>query len=258
MSGVFDAYAGYYDELYRDKDYAGEAAYVSSHIRRHCPKAESILELGCGTGAHAEHLARDGFLVHGVDISDRMVSGAKARQGRLATDIASRLGFEVGDARSVRTGRKYDVVVSLFHVMSYQVGNSDLQAVVSTAAEHLEPGGLFLFDYWYGPAVLSEKPSVRVKRYENESMRIIRIGEPDLRASENVVRVNYQVLIEEKKSGKLHEIHETHPMRYLFLPEVASMLAGSRLQAVDACEWMTSNPPSATTWNVCSVARAPE
>ena len=27
---VFDAYAAYYDLLYRDKDYAGEAAYVLS------------------------------------------------------------------------------------------------------------------------------------------------------------------------------------------------------------------------------------
>ena len=33
MSQVFDAYARYYDLLYRDKDYAGEAEYVAAHIR---------------------------------------------------------------------------------------------------------------------------------------------------------------------------------------------------------------------------------
>ena len=55
MNPAFDTYARYYDLLYRDKDYAGEAAYVASHIRQHAPEAARILELGCGTGAHAEH-----------------------------------------------------------------------------------------------------------------------------------------------------------------------------------------------------------
>ena len=35
MTEVFDAYAAYYDLLYRDKDYPGEARYVQSLLRRH-------------------------------------------------------------------------------------------------------------------------------------------------------------------------------------------------------------------------------
>jgi predicted TPR repeat methyltransferase len=63
MSQVFDTYARYYDLLYRDKDYAGESEYVAAHIRKQAPQAKCILELGCGTGAHAEHLARMGYTV---------------------------------------------------------------------------------------------------------------------------------------------------------------------------------------------------
>jgi len=46
----FALYARYYDLLYADKDYAGEAAYVAGLIRQRLPGATRILELGSGTG----------------------------------------------------------------------------------------------------------------------------------------------------------------------------------------------------------------
>jgi methylase of polypeptide subunit release factors len=64
---VFGAYARYYDLLYRDKDYAAEAQYVHRLIQSHALGARSILELGCGTGAHAVLLAGEGYRIHGVD-----------------------------------------------------------------------------------------------------------------------------------------------------------------------------------------------
>ena len=71
---VFDGYARYYDLLYRDKDYAAEARHVHDIIQRHSPGAHSILELGCGTGAHAIHLATMGYAIHGVDRSHEMLA----------------------------------------------------------------------------------------------------------------------------------------------------------------------------------------
>ena len=50
---VFRHYARYYDLLYRDKDYAAEAAYVSKLLGRYGDHAASILDIGCGTGLHA-------------------------------------------------------------------------------------------------------------------------------------------------------------------------------------------------------------
>lgn len=220
MSQVFDAYARYYDLLYRDKDYAGEAEYVAAHIRKQVPHAKRILELGCGTGAHAEHLARMGYTVHGVDVSEAMLARAEARKAALPTELAARLSFGLGDVRAVRTGETYDAVISLFHVMSYQTGNADLEAAFETASVHLLSGGIFLFDFWYGPAVLAQQPDVRVRRLEDEVIKVTRIAEPELHVNENVVDVNYTVLIEVKATKKVEQVRETHRMRYLFLPEL--------------------------------------
>ena len=220
MSRVFDTYAHYYDLLYRDKDYAGEAEYVAAHIRKQAPQAKRILELGCGTGAHAEHLARMGYTVHGVDMSPAMLTRAEARKATLPREVAARLSFSLGDVRTVRRGETYDAVISLFHVMSYQITNADLDAAFETASVHLQPGGLFLFDFWFGPAVLTQRPDVRVRRLEDEEIKVTRIAEPEMHVNENVVDVNYTVFIEVKGSMKVEQVNEKHRMRYLFLPEL--------------------------------------
>jgi SAM-dependent methyltransferase len=255
MSQVFDTYAHYYDLLYRDKDYAGEAEYVATHIRKQAPKAKRILELGCGTGAHAEHLARMGYTVHGVDMSEAMLARAEVRKAALPPELAARLSFDHGDVRTVRTGGTYDAVISLFHVISYQTTNADLEAAFETASVHLQPGGLFLFDFWYGPAVLTQRPEVRVKRLEDDEIKVTRIAEPVLHVNENVVDVNYQVCIEVNESGKVEQVQETHKMRYLFLPEITRLLDSFEFAMIEAREWLTDNPPGESSWGVLAVSR---
>lgn len=252
MSQVFDTYARYYDLLYRDKDYAAEAEYVAAHIREHGPQAKRILELGCGTGAHAEYLARMGYTVHGVDLSDEMLSRAEARKAALPVDVASRLSFGLGDVRTVRTGQLYDVVISLFHVMSYQTTNSDLIATYETAAIHLLKGGIFLFDFWYGPAVLTQIPKVRIRRLEDDQTKVVRIAEPVMHINDNVVDVNYTVFVEVKDTGKVEQIQETHRMRYLFLPELLGYGAG-KFKELDSYAWMKNEPVSVDSWGVLKV-----
>jgi len=255
MTRVFDTYARYYDLLYRDKDYAGEAEYVAAHIRKQAAKGKRILELGCGTGIHAEHLARMGYAVHGVDMSETMLAGAAVRKKGLSPEVAERLSFGPGDARTVRTGDNYDVVISLFHVVSYQITNVDLKAAFATAREHLKPGGIFLFDFWYGPAVLTDPPAVRVKRLEDSEIEVLRIAEPVVHFNENVVDVNYQVMITEKATGQVETFRETHHMRYLFLPEVVGYLEQHGFILEQAEEWGSGKVPGSDTWGVCCVAR---
>jgi SAM-dependent methyltransferase len=251
MSAVFDAYARYYDLLYADKDYEAEARYVDSHVREHVPGAKRLLELGCGTGSHAEHLARLGYAVHGIDSSEQMVARSQKRKAACPADVAEKLAFDAGDARSVRTGQQYDAVISLFHVVSYQTSNADLDATFATAAAHLPSGGLFLFDFWYGPAVLAQRPGVRTKRLEDDVVRVTRTARPELNVNENWVDVHYDVAIQDKESGNVDHVNETHRMRYLFLPEIARIASTGAWHAPRAYAWMTRRPLGEEDWSGC-------
>ncbi len=248
---VFGAYSRYYDLFYRDKDYAGEADYVHGLIRRFHPAAASLLDLGCGTGRHARLLAEKGYRVAGVDRSAEMlaVAGQAAPAG---------VTFHHGDLRTVRLGETFDVVVSLFHVISYQTGNQDLRAAFATVREHLVPGGLFIFDCWYGPAVLTDRPVVRVKRLEDGTTAVTRVVEPVLHPNDNLVDLHYQVLVRDKAAGTVDELSEIHQIRYLFRPELELLLNAAGLSLVAETEWLSGRPLGWDTWGACFVARRTE
>ncbi len=249
---VFGEYSRYYDLLYRDKDYPGESRFIEDAIRRHRPRARHVLELGCGTGLHACLLAEGGLAVEGVDRSEAMLHAAKERRKGCTPEVQGRLCFLPGDVRSYRSAARYDVVLSLFHVISYQTSNEDLRTAFATAAANLVPGGLFFFDYWYGPAVLTERPAVRVKRMESEDVLIIRIAEPRLFSGESSVEVNYTILVDDKKTGSTQRLTESHRMRYLFLTEIELLASQAGFRVMESCEWMTGKAPGMDTWGVCS------
>lgn len=253
---VFGTYARYYDLLYQDKNYREEAAYVHRLVQHYAPNARTILELGCGTGAHASFLAGFGYELHGVDRSADMLDRARHSLSEMRPEDARRLAFSSGDVRSFRLAQRFDAVISLFHVMSYQVKNEDLTASFATARAHLNPGGIFIFDCWYGPGVLTERPSPRTKRLENEEISVVRFAEPVMHPRDNLVDVNYRILVEDKKTRQVEELEETHRMRYLFEPEIDYFLSGSGLERIHAAEWMSDKKPGFDTWNVCFVARS--
>ena len=254
MKNLFNAYAHYYDLLYGDKAYDLESMYLHSLIECHSSNNLSILELGSGTGGHAEHLAAMGYNVHGVDLSSTMVEFANLRKKGLAPAISDRLSFETNDIREYRTQRKFDVVISLFHVMSYQTSNADLLKVFETAAHHLNPGGLFIFDYWYGPAVLTQRPLVKVKRMENDRSEVLRIAEPMVDVSTNSVKVDFTVLVSNKrKKSQISLVQENHTMRYLFLPELE--LLSKEFRLMNSYAWMSKISPTSDDWSAVSIMR---
>lgn len=249
---VFGAYSRYYNLFYKDKDYAGEAKYVQGLTEKHHSGAKSILDLGCGTGRHAILLAEKGYEVTGVDRSEEMLAVANAQ---LSTFNSQRFcNFHLGDIRSIRLDRTFDVVVSLFHVISYQPGNDDLRAAFATVREHLRPGGVFIFDGWYGPAVLTDRPVVRVKRLEDDEIAVTRIVEPVMHPNDNLVDLHYDVRVRDKASGKVEEVRETHRMRYLFRPEIEMLLQETGMTLIAAAEWMTDRPLGFDTWGGCFIA----
>jgi SAM-dependent methyltransferase len=245
-SSVFNAYSRYYDLLYHDKDYVGEVEYIQTLLIRLGIAKGSLLEFGSGTGKHGSLLANRGYHVHGIERSAEMVA-----------QVVSVDGFycEQGDICTVQLDRTFDVVLSLFHVISYQTTNASLEAVFNRANEHLMPGGLFIFDFWYSPAVYSQRPSVRVKRIRDDHVEIIRLAEPVIFSNENRVDVNYTIFVRDLVGGNVKTINETHSMRHFSLPEIDLLARKSGFERIRSEEFLTSKPADEDTWGVCVVLK---
>lgn len=246
MAPIFDKYATYYDALYKDKPYQLEADYIHNLIQSHSPEAKNILEFGSGTGKHAILLNSKGYEIDGVDQSESMLSQTQTAQG---------VNFHIGDIRSIHIDKQFDVVISLFHVMSYMNDDEDFIQVLSNAKKHLTSSGIFIFDVWYAPAVLNLKPETRTKRIDSSTIEILRITESEIDTLRSIVKVNFSVFLRDKSSGEIDYLEEDHSMRYFTSNEIKLLATIAGFEVIATEEFQTGNPLDDTTWGACFVLK---
>lgn len=254
MSEVFgQVYADAYDHIYRDKDYDGETDVLERVFLEYAPTpVHRVLDLGCGTGNHALRLAAKGYHVVGVDRSAEMleVAQSKARQEGVS------IRLHQGDVREVDLGESFDAAVMMFAVLGYQLENDDVLNALKTARNHLKPQGLLVFDVWYGPTVLAQRPGDRVRIIETENGTLLRAASGELDIRRHVCAVRFH-LWQMEGDRVLARTDETHPMRFFFPQELELFLevTGFHLLRLGAFPDFDRDPDE-TTWNVMVVGQA--
>ena len=248
MDNNYKLYSKYYNLLYKDKDYHAEVNYVAENLLKYSNHIKNILEFGSGTGGHGLLLNEKGFDVFGLERSEDMVSVAKEKG----------LACAVADIAYFKLDKKYDAVIALFHVVSYLTSNEALIASFKNAYNHLVEEGVFLFDVWYSPAVYNLKALPRIKRMQNEELKVIRIAEPIIDFNKNLVNVQFSVIAKDMISGEVSELNENHPMRHFSIPEIELLAENTGFEILKVEEFLTGNEPSEKTWGVCFILKKKE
>jgi len=214
-----NTYSAHYDDIYRAKDYEAECDFVETLIQRSGVDVESIIDLGCGTGGHLIPLSRRGYCMTGVDVSPQMLDIAKEKTRSAGIDTPL---FE-GDLRTVDTGKRYDAAISMFSVFGYLQSNSDVAEACGNIRKMLNPGGLFIFDVWFGPAVIAEPPGQRFRRFVEGDTEILRFTEPITDLENHIVETRFHVLtIRDNRIVARDE--ENHRVRFFFPIEIRRYL----------------------------------
>ncbi len=256
MSKVFGGiYSDVYDLIYKDKNYDSECDLLESIFKKYSNKpVKSILDLGCGTGNHAIPLVKRGYQVTGIDLSESMLEHARTKIRNIKEKKLLKL--IKGDVRSFKVAQDFDAAIMMFAVLGYQLENSDISSTLKCVRKHLKKDGIFIFDVWYGPAVLHDKPSQRIKIFPTPKGRVLRIASGDLDIMKHLCTVHYLVW-EIEKNKIMKEIEEHHTMRFFFLKELEFFLQALGLKML---HWGAfpeiSSLPIESTWNVIGIAKA--
>ncbi len=245
-------YAEQYDLLYANKNYAGECDLLEEVFRRFGDgQVRVVLDMGCGTGEHAIVLAKRGYRVTGIERSREMLGRAHSK----ATAANINVRWIEGDIQRTNGEGPYDAVTLMFAVLGYQVTNAEVLAVLTNAHRHLRPGGLLVFDTWYGPAVLGVKPADRIKVIEDNGGQVIRTATSTLDTRHHLCDVHYRLwrVVGDQVVSRSQELHR---MRFFLPMELEFFLnsAGFTLVSLSAFPEL-DRPADETTWNVLWVAK---
>ena len=252
MSEPFGSiYADCYDTLYQEKDYEAECDLIERLFKTYGDgQIKTVLDLGCGTGNHALPLSIKGFEVTGVDRSESMLA-----QARKKAAPAERDAFYQADIQSLNLGRQFDAALLMFAVLGYQLDKAEVTAALRTARRHLRSGGLLLFDVWYGPAVLFQRPSERVKTIPTLTGKISRVSSSELDLSRHTCTVRFHLwkFDAERLSS---ETEEEHRVRYFFPLELKLFLEATEFTLIRLGAFPEfDKDPDEKTWNVLCLAR---
>lgn len=218
----FSGYAKYYDDMYKTKGYKEETDLIESVFAKFSPSpVKKILSLGCGTCTYEIELAKRGYTITGVDLSPDMLTAAK---GKIEdSGVANQITLVNSDIRELPELGSFDAAIMMFNIAGYLHTPADLTKVALNVAKHLSPGGVFLFDAWYGPAVVADPPSDRTRVIEKDGSKITRVTKGSLDQAKKLVKITFEVT--EEKAGTANEsVTEDHPMRYWDLNEIKSAL----------------------------------
>ena len=133
-----------YEKLYSNRD-EEEARQLIAFLEQTLllNNCSNILDLGCGRGRHAINLAKKGYRVKGIDLSEEAIKTATAKARELNLDNAE---FEVRDMRNPLT-ETFDAIVNLFTTFGYFEQDEENALVLDSVVKMLNNEGVFVLDY---------------------------------------------------------------------------------------------------------------
>jgi len=249
-----ESYADAYDSLYQDKDYHTEVEIIRDSIKLSGIEVKSIIDVGCGTGEHAIKLAKSGYSIFGVDPSGDMLKIANDKIN--ANNLSNFITLQKNFASDFIIDNKADMAIMMFAVIGYHTTNKEIIDCLKNIRKHIKDDAILIFDFWYGPGVLSDKPSEKIRTIELEDAQLLRLTKPNHRHYDHVVDVNFETF-RINKDTILTQTKETHSMRYFFPQEINFFLNCAGFSMVSLSEFpSTKKELTLKSWNALCIAKA--
>lgn len=141
---AYESLAQWYDQLTTDVDYADWADWLEHHFEKSGRPVELVLDLACGTGSLSCELARRGYSVVGVDLSEEMLMEAMDKS--LALPEEKRPTFLCQSMDELELYGAVDACVCCLDSINYVTDSATLKEAFRRVHTFLMPRGRFIFD----------------------------------------------------------------------------------------------------------------
>lgn len=194
-----------------------------TYCRELAKTANSVLDLGCGTGTLAASLAQH-HQVTGVDPARAMLEVARQRRD------GDKVHWVEADARQLSLEQRFDLILLTGHSFQVFLTDDDQLAVLGTIERHLKPGGRFIFD--------TRNPDFDAPKTRERAETIRHINHPQMGKIEAWNHSTYDAeagILSYENGYKTIATGETHigaaQIRYTSVEDIAIKLSASGLAA---------------------------
>lgn len=240
-------FASVYDILMDHIPYDKWADYIDNILKEHGIDKGLILELGCGTGTMTRKMARKGYDMIGIDISEDMLSLARQKSEGKDDGIL----YLCQDMRGFELYGTVAAVICVCDSINYMLTSEDLSKVFNLVGNYLDPGGLFIFDM--DTKYLYEKVLADNTTYMEHDKGCF-IWENTYYPEEMINEVNLTLFL--KQEDSLFRKHkETHVRRAYDLETIKQLLDEAGLDMVGAYHELTSKEPRAESERIYIIAK---
>ena len=247
---IYRATAWIYDIEYNKNPPLPDLPFYMDYAEQQCgadgTKGE-ILELGCGTGRIALPLAKAGFRVTGLDLSEQMLDIFREKI-KNETDAAERINIIHGSMADFKLPRKFSLITAPFRAFQALTEQSDIEGTLSCARDHLSEDGIFIVNVFrpyadplneswcrdeeYIGEITDEKNGVSIKKYVcRERIDIV-----------NQIIYPYLAYVAEFPDGRTERYVEPLQMKYYYPQQLRDEITRANLCITDEFSWYDKSP----------------
>ena len=244
-----DAYTSFAEVYHKFMDnipYEAWCGYLTSLLKEYGINDGLVLDLGCGTGTLTELLAKEGYDMIGVDVSEDMLQEAIEKRAESGLPIL----YLLQDMREFELYGTVRVVVSICDSLNYILDYDDLAHVFSLVNNYLDPKGMFIFDL---------NTEAKFQAMGSETIAEVRdegsfIWENEYDEEEKINSYDLTLFIREE-DDLYRRYQETHFERAWSLDEIKKALTEAGMEFVAAYDAFTKNAPRKESDRIYVVAR---
>ncbi|SHE95256.1 class I SAM-dependent DNA methyltransferase [Alkalibacter saccharofermentans] len=245
---MYDKLAYIYDNLINeDVDYDKMVNWLDIKIKEKNISANSLLEIGCGTGNVSIPLSKLGYNVTGMDISDEMLSVADEKSFAEGSSVR----WMKGDVCNFANTEKYHAAVSCLDTINYILGEEDLDNAFKNIYNSLEKGGVFIFDI---------NTKYRLKDvYGNHSFNYVSddlcyIWNCFYDSENDISEFEIDFFVKAEGTNNYERFDEVHVQKAYEIEKIKYMLLNAGFDSVDAYDFLSETLPTSRSEKVGMVA----
>jgi len=164
---MFSKTAAWYDALYSFKNYQQESNDIIEVVKKECPNAETVLDVGCGTAEHDKYLSQV-YQIDGLDVNADFIAIASRKNPSSAYFCADMIDFNLK--------KTYDVILCLFSSIGYVKTKDNVDRTFRCFKQHLNADGIIVVEPWLTPKAWKPEGNIYMLTAETADGKICRMN----------------------------------------------------------------------------------